>query len=161
MKVLIIGIVASGKSTLANRLGRENNIDVYEIDSIVHDDINNVKRSFKEQTNIIMNINKKNNWIIEGTLRKNLYFLLDVADKIIYIDIPIRIRKRRIITRYIKQKLKMENSNYKPTLDMIKKMNIWTYEFEKDKGVFEKNLNKYKKKLIILDSVKKVNNYKL
>lgn len=161
MKVLIIGIVASGKSTLANRLGKESNIDVYEIDSIVHDDINNVKRSCKEQTNIIMNIDKKDNWIIEGTLRKNLYFLLDMADKIIYIDIPLRIRKRRIITRYIKQKLKMENSNYKPSLEMVKKMNIWTYEFEKDRVIFEKNLNKYKKKLIILDSVKKVNNYKL
>ena len=107
MKVLIIGIVASGKSTLANRLGKENDIDVYEIDSIVHDDVNSIKRSCKEQTNIIMNINKKDNWIIEGTLRKNLYFLLDMADKIIYIDIPLRIRKRRIITRYIKQKLKI------------------------------------------------------
>lgn len=161
MKVLIIGIVASGKSTLANRLGKENDIDVYEIDSIVHDDVNSIKRSCKEQTNIIMNINKKDNWIIEGTLRKNLYFLLDMADKIIYIDIPLRIRKRRIITRYIKQKLKIERSNYKPSLEMVKKMNIWTYEFEKEKDMFEKNLNKYKKKLIILNSVKKVNKYKL
>ena len=108
-----------------------------------------------------MNINKKDNWIIEGTLRKNLYFLLDMADKIIYIDIPLRIRKRRIITRYIKQKLKIERSNYKPSLEMVKKMNIWTYEFEKEKDMFEKNLNKYKKKLIILNSVKKVNKYKL
>ena len=44
---------------------------------------------------------------------------------------------------------------------MVKKMNIWTYEFEKEKDMFEKNLNKYKKKLIILNSVKKVNKYKL
>lgn len=40
MKILIIGCVASGKSTLANRLSDKLSISYYEIDSIVHDDIN-------------------------------------------------------------------------------------------------------------------------
>ena len=44
MKVLIIGIVASGKSTLTKRLSLENNINCYELDLIVHDDINGRKR---------------------------------------------------------------------------------------------------------------------
>ena len=97
MKILIIGIVASGKTTLARRLSKENNITNYEIDSIVHDDINKRKRTNEEQQKIIEKINKQENWIIEGTLRKNLYNLLDIADKIIYLDIPLKIRKRRIL----------------------------------------------------------------
>ena len=105
MKVLIIGIVASGKTTLARRLSKETNIKNYEIDLIVHDDKNKRKRTNKEQQKIIEKINKQSDWIIEGTLRKNLYNLLELADKIIYLDIPIQVRKRRILLRYIKQKL--------------------------------------------------------
>ncbi len=53
MKVLIIGIVASGKTTLARRLSKETNIKNYEIDLIVHDDKNKRKRTNKEQQKII------------------------------------------------------------------------------------------------------------
>ena len=45
MKILIIGIVASGKSTLATKLSKQLNIKHYEIDLIVHDDENKKMRS--------------------------------------------------------------------------------------------------------------------
>lgn len=160
MKILIIGSVASGKTTFAKKLSKELNIDYYEIDSIVHDDENNKKRTPNEQRKIIDKINKFDNWIIEGTLRKNLFYLLDYADKIIYLDIPINIRKKRIITRFIKQKLKLEKSNYKPTIKMLKDMFKWTYEFEKEKITFESEIIKHKDILIILNTVEKVENYK-
>ena len=37
MKILILGVVASGKTTLAKRMSEENNINYYEIDSIIKD----------------------------------------------------------------------------------------------------------------------------
>lgn len=161
MKILIVGIVASGKTTLAKRLSKEGNISHYEIDSIVHDDLNKRKRSVEEQLNIINDINKNNDWIIEGTLRKNLDILLDFADKIIFIDIDKKIRKRRIISRYIKQKLRIEKCNYKPSLEMVKDMFKWTNDFEKDKNNFLKRIYKYEDKLIVLSSVNEINKYKL
>ena len=161
MKILIIGIVASGKTTLAKRLSRENNVMYYEIDSIVHDDINNRKRTNEEQQRIIKEINKNNNWIIEGTLRKNLDNLLDMADKIIYLDIPLKIRKKRIFIRYIKQKLGMEKSNYKPSFQMLKNMYKWTDEFESNKDTFEENICKYSDKSDVLRTEKQILNYKL
>ena len=161
IKILIIGIVASGKTTLAKRLSNESGIDYYEIDSIVHDDYNKRKRSNIEQQNIIKEINKKDSWIIEGTLRKNLYNLLDEADKIIYIDIPLNVRKKRILIRFIKQKFGLEDCNYKPTLKMLRMMYIWTKEFEDTKKGFEEQLKKYSDKLVKLDAVNKVINYSL
>ena len=161
MKILIVGIVASGKTTLAKRLSKEENIRHHEIDSIVHDDLNNRKRSREEQLNIINDINKNNDWIIEGTLRKNLDILLEFADKIIFIDIDKKIRKRRIISRYIKQKLRIEKCNYKPSLEMVKDMFKWTNDFEKDKDNFLKRIYKYEDKLIVLSSVNEINKYKL
>lgn len=159
MKILIIGIVASGKTTLAKKLSIKTNIEYYEIDSIVHDDKNNLKRSVEEQQKIIEKINNKNNWIIEGTLRKNLYNLLDISDKIIYLDIPLKVRKRRILLRFLKQKLKIEKCNYKPTIKMLKNMYKWTDDFEKGKELFEKEIFKYKNKLVILKNKKQIKKY--
>ena len=161
MKVLIIGIVASGKTTLARRLSKETNIKNYEIDLIVHDDKNKRKRTNKEQQKIIEKINKQSDWIIEGTLRKNLYNLLELADKIIYLDIPIQVRKRRILLRYIKQKLKIEKSNYRPNKEVLKNMYKWTNEFENNKIELEEEILKYKEKLIVLKSKGKIKLYKL
>lgn len=76
-------------------------------------------------------INKQENWIIEGTLRKNLYNLLDLADKIIYLDISLMVGKKRILFRHIKQKLGIEKCNYEPDIEMLKNTYKWTRGFMK------------------------------
>ena len=159
MKILIIGSVGSGKTTLARKMSEKLNIKYYEMDSIVHDDIKKIKRKMEEQIAIIEEIDKNPNWIIEGTLRKNLYFLLDKVDIIIYLDIPKNIRKRNIIIRFLKQKLNIENCNYNPSIKMLKNMFKWTKQFELEKKSFENNLTKYHKKIIILRSKKEIEKY--
>lgn len=161
IKILLIGIVASGKTTLAKKLSKETNIKYYEIDSIVHDDYNKIKRTNEEQQAIFSEINKNDNWIIEGTLRENLYNLLEESSKIIYINIPLNIRKRRILIRFLKQRLGIEKCNYKPTSKMLKMMYVWTNEFEEKRNDFEKMLKKYEHKLIKLDTIEKVDSYSL
>lgn len=150
MKILIIGTVGTGKTTLAKHLSKVYNVNYYEIDSIVHDDNQGgKKRSFKEQDKIIEEINKNESWIIEGVLRNNLEYLLEIADKIIYLKIPKSKRNRRILIRFLKQKLKIEKANYKPDIKMLKSMLKWSNEFEKNKGTFEILINTYKEKLEI------------
>lgn len=151
MKILIIGAVGTGKTTLSKQLSKKYNIKHYEIDSIVHDDnAGGRKRTEEEQNRIINQIDEGNDWIIEGTLRKNLYYLIEMSDKIIYLDIPKRTRNVRILTRFIKQKLKIEKSNYKPTLKMLKLMYKWSREHENNKQQLEESLNKYTEKLEII-----------
>ena len=160
MKILIIGSVASGKTSLARKLSRKLNINYYEIDSIVHDDKNNYKRGPEEQRKIIDEINdKENSWIIEGTLRKNLFYLLEMTDVIVYLNINVRIRKWRIIKRFVKQKLRLEKSNYKPSIDMFKLMFKWTSDFEKNKNELELMLDTYKEKLIKLNNKNEIKRY--
>lgn len=150
MKILIVGIVASGKTTLARKLSKLLDIKHYEIDSVVHDDINNVKRSEAEQKKIFKKIDKNSNWIIEGTLRKHLFYLCGMADKIIYLDIPVGVRKKRIFTRFVRQLFGIEKCNYTVNLKMLKLMYKWTNDFEKDKNSFEEKLFKYKDKIIVV-----------
>lgn len=157
MKILIIGSVASGKTTLSKKLSKKINIKRYEIDLIVHDDKNNYKRTHLEQLKIIKNINKNKDWIIEGTLRNNLDILLEMSDKIIWINNKIIVRDFRIITRFIKQKLKIEKSYYKPNLKMLKSMFKWNKEFNEIE--FQKRIKKYRDKLIILYNNKDINKF--
>ena len=87
-------------------------------------------------------------------LRENLEYLLEIAEKIIYLDIPKNIRNKRILTRYIKQKIGIEKSNYKPNLEMLKMMFKWSNEFEKNRDEFENKLNKYVDKLEVIGNEK-------
>lgn len=149
MKIYIVGIVASGKTTLAKELSEKIKIPRFELDSIIHDDENNgQKRSLEEQLQIIHEINKKEDWIIEGTHRKNLDELFILADKIIYLDIPLYKRKLRILKRYIKQKIGLEKCSYNSNIEMLKMMYKWTDDFEKNKLKFERKLSKYKNKIV-------------
>lgn len=162
MKILIIGSVASGKTSLARKLENKLNIKYFEIDSIVHDDIKKIKRTNEEQKEIIDRINNDNKeWIIEGTLRKNLDYLLDYADKIIYLNIDVKTRKRRIIKRFIKQRLKLERCNYNPDIEMLKLMYKWTNEFEKNKSEFENKIEKYSDKLVKITNGKEIEKIEL
>ena len=150
MKVLIIGSVGSGKSTYSKKISDMSGIERYEIDSIVHDDINDSKRNEHEIKKILDDINSKDEWIIEGVLRKNLEFLLDYSDKIILLDTKYKTRKRRIIKRYIKQKLRIEKCNYKPSIKLLKQMLIWNKRFEYNKKSLMIKLDKYYDKLQIV-----------
>ena len=157
-KIYISGIVASGKTTLAKKLSEELNIPHYEVDCIVwHEtDKERYKRTPEKQVELIKNIDKGGDWIIEGTYRSSCSCLLDMADSIIFLDPPLRKRKYRILLRYIKQKLRIEKCHYKSDLNMLRKMYMWTRDFEEKRNEFEKMLNNYKDKLIVINNVKKL-----
>ena len=67
--------------------------------------------------------------------------------------------KWRIIKRFVKQKLRLEKSNYKPSIEMFKLMFKWTNEFEKNKNEFELMLDRYTGKLIKLNNKTEIKRY--
>ncbi|CAG7642481.1 hypothetical protein PAESOLCIP111_04345 [Paenibacillus solanacearum] len=153
-KILIIGIVASGKTTLAKRLSKKMNIPWYELDAIVHHrtPTGRYKRTAEEQIEVIMEIDNRGEWIFEGTDRTSYQCLYQMADTIIFLDTPLWKRKIRILTRFIKQKLGIESCHYKPDFLMLKMMYKWTRDFEQDRSRFEAKLNSYSEKVIRLNN---------
>lgn len=83
-------------------------------------------------------------------MRKNLEYLLEMSDKIIYLDVPKYKRNIRIFIRFIKQNLKIEKANYKPDFIMLKNMYKWSNQDEEKREEIKKMLNKYKNKLEII-----------
>ncbi|GIP17500.1 DNA topology modulation protein [Paenibacillus montaniterrae] len=155
-KIFIVGIVASGKTTLAKQLSKSLNIPWYELNCIVHNDTKEgrKKRSSEEQVEIIKEIDEKGSWIFEGTDRESYRCLYDMAEVIIFLDPPLWKRKIRILTRFIKQKIGIEKSHYKPDITMLKLMYKWTSDFERNRNEFELKIKRYQEKVIKLGNIK-------
>lgn len=153
-RIFIIGIVASGKTTLAKQLALKLETPWYELDSVVHHGIgiNRYKRSSEEQYQVLNDMTQNKSWIVEGVYRESYHFLLDSADKIIFLDPPLRVRKIRILKRFAKQIFGIEKCNYKPDIKMLKWMFMWTKDFEVNREAFEKMLSNYSSKVIVLKS---------
>ncbi|GLI07583.1 hypothetical protein YDYSG_36130 [Paenibacillus tyrfis] len=151
-KVLIVGIVASGKTTLAKRLSQKMNVPWYELDGIVHlqTPAGRYKRTADEQVEVIREIDKSGAWIFEGTDRESYQCLFDMADTIIFLDTPLWKRKIRIFTRFLKQQLGIETCHYHSDLTMLKLMYKWTRDFESNRASFESKLQFYQHKVIRL-----------
>ncbi|GAB6109826.1 P-loop NTPase family protein [Fusibacter bizertensis] len=159
-KIYIIGNVGSGKTTLAKKLSRKLDIKNYEVDNIVHRNtkLGRIKQSEEDQILEFKRINETNSWIIEGTFRPSCKYLLETADLIIFLDVSMKIRKYRIVKRFIKQQLGLEKSSYKSNLKMLKAMFRWTNDFEKTRHEFEEMLYKYESKLTIIRAKKEIGN---
>ena len=158
-KILIIGIVASGKTTLAKRLSKELNIDWYELDCIVHYQTNEgrVKRTPEEQQEVILDVDNEGQWIFEGTHRSSYRFLFELADTILFLDPPLWKRKIRIFTRFLKQNLGIEKCHYRSDINMLRMMYKWTKDFEDNRLAYMLQLGIFKNKLIILSDNQKLN----
>ena len=161
-KTYIIGIVASGKSTLARKLSKVHGITHYEVDTIAHKVINGkrVRQSYEEQITEFQSINQNDSWIIEGTYRPSCEYVLQNADQIIFVDPSLFIRKYRIVKRFIKQNLKIEKSHYKSDIEMLRAMFKWTSEFEKNRDNFEAMLNCYEDKLVVIKTLKEYRSFR-
>ncbi|MBB3114612.1 adenylate kinase family enzyme [Paenibacillus phyllosphaerae] len=151
-KILIIGIVASGKTTLARELSAKLNIPWHELDSIVHPQTSSgrTKRTADEQVEVLADLDRQGPWIFEGTDRESYQCLYAMADTVIFLDPPLWKRRIRIFTRFVKQNLGMESCHYTPDLSMLKMMYKWTRDFEQNRSRFEAKLSHYEAKLIRL-----------
>lgn len=152
----IIGSVVSGKTTMARRMSKKLNIPWYELDNVVHIRSKNVdrKRTVEERNLEFHKILNEDKWIIEGVRREYFDFGFEAADLIILLDTPAKRKKYRILKRWIFQNLKMERANYKPTVNMLKKMYKWSNGYEKDKDKLLKDIELYRNKIMISKSAR-------
>jgi adenylate kinase family enzyme len=151
-KIYILGSVASGKTTIARELSKRWDIPCFELDNVVHvkQAGGDIKRSPEERDLEFSKIINSEKWIIEGVFRKCFNEGFPKAEIIILLDTPSFKRNYRIAKRWICQKLKLEKSNYRPTLKMLFLMYKWSNDFERTKDDILKILAPYKEKLIIM-----------
>ncbi len=152
MKIYVIGPTGSGKTTLSESLSKKHKIKCYELDLLMYDDEHgHVKRPEEVREKMFNNILKKKSWIIEDVGRSKFEEGKKQADIIYYINIPRIVVYKRVMTRWLKQRLGKERYNYPPTFfqffDMLKTTKGY-FKKEKDKIA---SLQEYKDKVVYLN----------
>lgn len=120
-KISIIGGPGTGKSTLANNLGKELNLPVYHLDAIDYFK-NWQKRDEKERDEIILEKTAEEKWVIDGTYRGTLEKRVEKSDMIIFLNYSSIAKLKGIFSRYSKLKGKE-----RPEIPGCKEKMDWTF----------------------------------
>ena len=131
MKIFIIGCSGSGKTHFAKTLCKMYKIPHFDLDNIYWDNNSNcygIKTPLKKREELLNDILKNNDWIIEGIYYSWTQNCFKEADKIFVLDIPKRVCIYRIIKRFIQRKLGLEKGK-KETITSNCQLIKWTNKY--------------------------------
>jgi len=159
-KISIIGGPGTGKSTLANNLGRQLNLPVYHLDAIHHLE-NWEVRDKQERDRIILEKVNEDKWVIDGTYKSTLESRVEKSDLIIFLNYSTLAKLKGIFLRYLKWRGKergeIPGCRERMTWEFIKLTATWN----KTKcSVVNEILKKNKEKeIIVFRKRKELNNW--
>lgn len=159
-KISIVGGPGTGKSTLAENLGKVLDLPVYHIDGI-HHLANWQKRDTDERDQIILDKISNSKWIMDGTYKNTLQKRVENSDMVIFLNYSKLARLKGILSRYIKhkgeEKPEIPGCKEKMDLEFIK----FTINWDKTKKkLVDEALEKNKsKKILIFKNRKNLNNW--
>ena len=159
MKLYIVGSVGSGKSTLARRASRITGIPCTHLDEVVYeedptDSWGNHKRPDDVIETTFRVVLSQEHYIMEDAGRERFIDGMAQADRIIVLDYPLRVRKWRILKRWIKQKLGIEKCIYRPHIKMLKAMLRWVNNYGTDRDGTKGRIAQFAEKAVYLHNKK-------
>lgn len=154
-KIYIIGPVGSGKTTLSKKLSNKYNIHRYELDKVLWDDDNgNIKRTDEEVLRLFNEILSNDAWIIEDVGRDRFKKGREQADIIYYIKFFKLKAYYRVVKRWLKQRMGLEEYNHPPTFNELLYFVSIVNSYYKTEQSKLKDLEEFHGKVIFLNSKK-------
>ena len=132
MKIHIIGGPGSGKTFLAEKLSKELGIPHYDLDELQwdnHADTYGVKRDPEERERLLRDLLKQNDWIIEGVYYAWCQQCFVDADRIYLLRVPRYKYRYRIIRRFLRRKLGLEQGK-KESLKSVSQLLKWADKYQ-------------------------------
>jgi adenylate kinase family enzyme len=164
-RIIILGGIGSGKSTLTNRIGLYTGYDVYYLDDLFFNSkwerID--KSEWEEISKIFLS---RDSGVVDGNCISTLPGRIAWSDLIIYIDTPIMVQFYRYFKRLIKVRLLgIEKRHGVPDgakVNFNMKLLIWIYKWDKEKNKIFLLLESIKdKKVLIIKEPRKLDLKKL
>lgn len=132
MKIHIIGGPGSGKTFLAEKLSKELGAQHYDLDDLQWDnqsDSYGVKRAPNVRDELLANVLNHKDWIIEGVYYAWCQQCFADADKIYVLSVPRYKYRYRIIRRFVRRKLDLEQGK-KETLKSLTQLLKWADKYQ-------------------------------
>ena len=106
MKAIIIGCPGAGKSTFARKLQEKTNLPLYYLDMLWHKP-DRTKRKREEFDEILRELMKKEEWIMDGNYQRTLEMRLKECDTVILLDYPVEVCLSGVNSRIGKKRIDM------------------------------------------------------
>ncbi|OEL03787.1 AAA family ATPase [Staphylococcus succinus] len=163
-KIIVIGSSGSGKSTLSRQLSNILDIPVYHLDALFWKP-NWVMTTKDEQIDIQKALLEKSKWIIDGNYTGILEDRLQLADTIIFLNLPRKICYYRVFKRLFKNMGKTRpdmGKDCKERITFTFLKYIWNYHKYRKPFLLDrfKEVEKHKD-IFILNSIKEINEFKI
>ncbi|MEK4511987.1 DNA topology modulation protein FlaR [Paenibacillus anaericanus] len=153
LKIHIIGGAGSGKSYISERLAQQLNIPHYDLDDIFWDNTSysyGVKADEDLRNQRFQEIVDCDSWIIEGVYLGWIKSSIERADKVFILQPNMKLQHKRVIFRFIRRKLGLEQVKMKETFKGLRELLKWNKGYnEKKLPSFIASLDQYKNKVIV------------
>lgn len=164
LKIYLVGSVASGKTTLARRISRMTGIPCAHLDEVVYvedptDSWGNTKRPVEERDRLFHDLLAQKEYIMEDAGRECFVEGMRQADHIVLLEIPYRIRKKRILLRWIKQNLGMDKCIYRPNREVLKAMFRWAKNYDRGTDGTKQRVAQFEEKVVVLHNNREIKAY--
>jgi len=164
VKLYIVGSVASGKSTLARKISKITCIPCHHLDEVVYTpdftaSWGNKKRTIEERDVLFESILASSDYIMEDTGRDYFMEGMRQADTVILLEIPLIVRQKRILFRWIKQNIGIEKCIYKPRFNTLKLMFKWAKDYDTGADGTKMRAAQFQAKTIVLHNNREIIKY--
>jgi len=157
-RILIVGDAGRGKSTFASKLSKKIKIKFYSTDDYYWAKKFTLKRDKEKSINLVNKIYKKDSWILEGATRHLVKGGFSSANLIIYMTHKSLLNQYYVLFRRF---LKRDYERFRDFLDICLYLFMKKYRLGRHRHevTIDEMLFKYRKKVIRLDSFRKVNEF--
>lgn len=144
-RILVAGVSGSGKTTLARRIASATGLPHTEIDGLYHGPGWTPREQFVDD---VLAYTAEPGWVTEWQYRAARPLLLERADTLLWLDLPIRISLARVVRRTIRRRQRREelwNGN--------RERPLWTFFADPDHIIrwAMRTRNKYRPMIEALD----------
>lgn len=108
------------------------------------------KRGREARDGIFRSILSRRGWILEDAGRKCFEQGFREADRILLLEPPARVRRFRILRRWVRQRMGAEPCRYVPDPAMLLRMFRWSAGYDAGADGLKKRLEPYREKVLVL-----------